>query len=198
MATTTKKKVALTFAMEPQLGHAMCWAAVGASCALFYDPTSGWTQCKLASASITPSPGDCCANPENSPCDITWYLQNKEDIGSFVTAKIAHNFHKGFIPFSQLMNELDQGRVVAYLLEMDIDGEIANMTKFSHFMVIAGYESTDTEQNVIIYDSYFGKSEMAYKEFVTNYKCQGDSVDGHKITRSLVEYTFFSIPAKKS
>ena len=198
MVTNTDKKVALPFTMQQQLGHALCWAAVGTSCALFYNLNSGWTQCKLAGASMKPSPGDCCANPENSPCDTPWYLQNDEDLGSFVTAKIDNNFHKDFISFAQLMNELDQGRVVAYLLEMSIDGEITNMSTFSHFIAIAGYESTATEQNVVVYDPFFGTSEMAYKEFVTNYKCQGGRVEGHKVTHSLVRYTFFSIPDKTS
>ncbi|QJW90116.1 hypothetical protein HNV11_12380 [Spirosoma taeanense] len=198
MVTNTVKKRLLDFTMETQLGHALCWAAVGTSCALFYDSNSSWTQCTLASASITPAPGDCCSDPENSPCDIPWFLQNKQDIGSFVTAGIADNFHKDFISFTQLMEQLDQGRLVAYLLELDIDGEIADMDKFSHFVVIAGYESTTTEQNVTVYDPYFGTSEMPYKEFVTNYKCHGGSVLGHKVTHSLVEYTFFSKPAKKS
>ena len=198
MGTDKNKKLLLDFSMETQLGDAMCWAAVGSSCALFYDPTSGWNQCKLASASIIPSPGDCSKDPEHSACDIPWYLQNKENIGSFVTAGIDNNFKKGHISFQQLMNELDQGRVVAYLLEIDIDGKIDNMSHFTHFLVIAGYDSTGTEQNVTIYDPFFGKSDMPYNEFVANYKCQGGSVEGHKITKGLVEYTFFSKPDKKS
>jgi len=194
MSAKKEKKVSLDFTMQQQLGHAMCWAAVGTSCALFYDSDSKWTQCKLASQSIGPDTGDCCANPEDSPCDIVWYLQNDENLGSFVTAGIARGYKKGFLPYKKLVGELDAGRIIAFLLRMDIDGTINNRNEFSHFVAIAGYEWTDSEENVTIYDSFFGKSEMPYKEFVTNYKCHGGTVLGHAVKDSLVEYTFFSTP----
>ena len=197
MTPTTRKKVVLQFTMQDQLGDAMCWAAVGVSCVNFYDPGSKWTQCQLAKESMVPHPHDCCANAEHSPCNTPWYLQNEKGIGSFVTAQIADNFQEGFISFEQLMAELDQGRPVAYLLEIDIDGVLDGRSKFTHFLIVAGYEQTTSEQNVVIYDSYFHKSEMAYQEFVTNYKCHGGVILGHNVTRGLVQYTFFSKPPNK-
>jgi hypothetical protein len=221
MPTKKAKKNVLNFTMQPQQQFAWCWAAVGTSCAHFYDPDSTWTQCKLASASIEPSPGNCCDDPESLDCDKPWYLITPNNQGSFVTTHIPSSFVTGALPVDKLMTEIDQGRLVAFKLEItlehaldfNIDGQEIKIPKFGHFVVIAGYEASmasPNDQNVMVYvhDPFSldkGYSTMTYEVFQTNYKCHGgvvadanstngiDSVTGCRVTHS-----FFTSPLQNT
>lgn len=191
MATKKKKKTLLDFKMQAQLQPAWCWTAVGTSCALFYDPDSGWTQCKVASKSIVPSPGNCCANPSGLQCDVPGPLLNDNNQGSLATTHIPSRFEEGAIPVRRLIAELDQGRIVAYRLQITLQNEIdltvggneVKMAQFFHFVVIAGYEfsgsADDKNVTVYVYDPFSletGYSTMSYDVFQTAYKCHGGAV----------------------
>jgi hypothetical protein len=182
MVTQTAQKVSLGFVIQQQEKVTWCWSAVGTSCALFYNSASGWTQCKMATKAIQPSPGNCCGETAIPACDVTWFLENSDrSLGSFIVADIANGFVKGAIPFAQVMAELDAKRPVAYRLKLDYEG----MTMF-HFVVIAGYEVTDAGKQIVsVYDSFFGNAEMEYSRFISNYKYKGS-----------VTHTFLTTPNK--
>jgi len=201
MATKKIKKNVLDFVMQSQQQFAWCWAAVGTSCAHFYDHHSTWTQCKVASASIEPSPGNCCDKPSSLVCDKPWYLITSQKQGSFVTTHISSIIVMGALPVDKLMTEIDQGRLVAYRLEIklehvldfNIDDQDISFQVFGHFVVIAGYESpasSPNDENVMVYvhDPFSlekGYSIMAYEVFQTNYKCHGGTVADPKSTNGM-------------
>ncbi len=210
-----KKKKVLDFTMQPQEQFAWCWAAVGTSCALFYDPNSGWTQCKVASKSIVPAPGNCCgANASGFKCNLPWPLLNKDNQGSFVTTHIPSRFVEGAIPVQTLIEEINKGQLLAYRLEIKLDHEIdiipgpeeKLIPGFWHFVVIAGYQFSGpvNDQNVTVYvhDPFSlekGYSTMTYEVFQKNYQCHGGAIsdlDNHpdQQTNCKITHTFFTSP----
>jgi hypothetical protein len=67
--------VALTHGLqkEPQAGSYLCWAAAAVALARFYDPTSGLTQCEMATKMLVKreGSGECCpfTHPVSLSCD---------------------------------------------------------------------------------------------------------------------------------
>jgi hypothetical protein len=143
-----------------------CWAAVGAACANFLKPDVAWTQCKLASQSIVPAPGNCCQK-KNDKCNVEWYLVNDEDgknEGSFITTGIANGYVEGAIAFKEVVANIDKGLPLAYRLENK------KLPIFTHFVFLSGYEIKDGKQLVRINDSAGGiTSEIEYSIFAKNY-----------------------------
>ena len=177
MTDTILKKATLPFTMQQQLEEVWCWAAVGASCALFYEPGSGWTQCKVVNQTEPPKSGDCCSGTDRpSDCVVTGLLDNKNHIGSLDTTKIANGFVQGASPFDKLMSEIDAGRIVPY--RMNIKG-------LFHFVTISAYQKSAASEMVTVCDPFFGNSDMEYSVFVSDYKHGG-----------LVTHTFFTHPAQ--
>lgn len=174
-------KTSLQFTIQQQLLPTWCWSAVGTSIALFYNPNSGWTQCKMATEALLPAPGNCCNKPLPSPCNTTWFLQNADGTkGSLIKAEIANGFVAGAIPYDKLRTELDAGRIVAYRLQLEVEGQ-----KMFHFVAAAGYDNSGDTPMVSIFDSFFGNSVMPYDEFIQHYKYQG-----------FVTHSFFTIPQR--
>ncbi len=200
MTSKKTKKTILNFNMQHQQQLAWCWSAVSTSCALFYDSDSGWTQCKVASKSIVPSPGNCCgADASGLKCDIPWPLLSPDETeGAFITTHIPSRLVTGPLLVQTLLSELDKGRLVAYRLEIALeheidvveDGQTIRIPKFWHFVVIAGYEINTAEINdhsvtVYVFDPLdepdpvslkIGHSTMSYATFLENYKCHGGVV----------------------
>lgn len=172
------KKQILKVIVQHQKEMTWCWAAVGSVCALYYYPDSGWTQCKLASSTITPSPGNCCASEVPAACNRTYYLNNKQHTGSLVTAGIDDGFQEGAITQDVLIGRLDKEEPVAYRLAM------YSGTLF-HFVIISGYQVINDKTIFTVDDSFFGSAEIIYDEFVKNYKNDG------KVT-----HTFFTAKKK--
>ena len=185
-----KKQKDIGFKMQQQQQFFWCWGAVGTSCALYYNPSSGWTQCKVVGGTLAPSNSldeKCCGNLENCTFNRVGFLDNPSKQGSFRTTNIANGYEKGAIPFEKLMSELDQGRPVAYLLTIKLKKPITvdNTVKesFGHFVVVAEYVLNGEDQMVTVYDPYYGKSEMSYQVFTENYKAEAGGV---------VNYSFFT------
>jgi len=187
------KQKKLDFEIQQQQQFFWCWDAVGTSCALYYAPLSGWTQCQVASTTFAPSEvptGKCCGDHNNCVFNKIWSLDNPRKQGSFRTTNIANGYEEGAISFEKLMSELDQGRPVAYLLTIRLDSPVTVGIKvldsFRHFVVVAEYEHNGEDQMVTVHDPHYGTSEMSYEVFTDNYKAEaGGSVN----------YSFFTSPS---
>ncbi|MCC6460037.1 MAG: C39 family peptidase [Saprospiraceae bacterium] len=177
--TTTTNKAVLAFTMQEQQEMAWCWAAVGTSTALFFDPSSAWTQCKIVTASLDLPADSCCKQPGGLKCNKTYFLEDPTKTeGSFIEANIANDFQAGAVSFERLMTEINQKRPVAFRMELEMMGE-----KMYHFVVVIGYESLSDQQMVTINDPFFGSSVMPYGEFTQKYQGNGS-----------VTHSFFTKP----
>ncbi len=175
MAETISKKATLPFTIQTQMEEVWCWAAVGASCALFYNPNSGWTQCKVVNQTAPAKSGDCCSGTDRpSDCVVTGFLDNINHIGSLDTTHIANGFEHGAIPFKKLMEEIDAGRIVPYRV---------NINGLFHFVAISSYQKSTASEIVTVNDPFFGNSDMEYSVFSSDYKHGG-----------FVTHTFFTQP----
>src|SRR5690348_16501276 len=62
----------LVFAMQHQKQSEWCWAAVSVSVSKFYNPASGFTQCKVVNAELRQT--TCCQNGSTAKCDLPYFL----------------------------------------------------------------------------------------------------------------------------
>ncbi|MET0637350.1 MAG: papain-like cysteine protease family protein [Chitinophagaceae bacterium] len=100
--------VSLPFSMQRQLQTNWCWAATATSISLFYNGTSVWTQCSVASQTLGQS---CCSAPFPTPCNTAYYLDDALlTTGNFVS-------YTNMVPFNQVEAELKKGRIVACRIE---------------------------------------------------------------------------------
>lgn len=111
---------ALRFHLPSQEQDSWCWAACASAVARYFDPASGWAQCRVAEATL--GVGSCCQVP--IPCDRTaWVLHALEATGNFAAR------HVGPVAWDALIGELEAGRPVVARIRNDV----------SHFVVIDGY-----------------------------------------------------------
>lgn len=155
----------LSFTMQEQKTFVWCWAAVGASCALFYDPLSIWTQCKLVEASIMAGPGSCCQKPVPLTCLVFGYLQNPQGKGAFILTGIANGYRSGALSFSNLKAQLDAGLLVAFRVSRSVMNK-----EIAHFVVVSGYDIVDGQEYITVNDPFFNTSFMSYQRFQDAYK----------------------------
>jgi len=103
-----------------------CWAAVTVSTSLCYDPSSSWTQCRLADAEL--GVDGCCNDGRacNVPSSLASALTrtSNQQAGSPVGGPISRQ---------ALRDEIDADRPVPIRL-LNTDGVSA------HFVVITGYD----------------------------------------------------------
>jgi hypothetical protein len=114
----------LDFKLPRQEGESWCWAACASAVSVYFDPTSVWTQCAVAGATLeTP---ECCGNP--TACDHPSYVYRALEATGNFAARFA-----GPISRDLVIQELKGGRpVVARIQYPDI----------GHFVVIDGYRVT--------------------------------------------------------
>jgi hypothetical protein len=164
----------LHLTMQHQLTPTWCWAAVGTSCSALYQPALGWTQCKLASCSLEPAPGNCCLFPAPLKCFALWYLESEDHTqGSFVTTGIANGWQDDSITFQDVVAQIKADLLITFGIEL--------LGGFLHFAVICGYDDRNGKQMVEVRDSFFGNAYMPYDQFTLHYKFIGK-----------VKYTFFT------
>jgi hypothetical protein len=146
----------LAFSMQAQQESNWCWAANTSSVSVFFDSTSQWTQCAVASACLGES---CCTAP--MPCNQAFVLD---------------------VPLSQTNNL--QGSAIATpdsrtALQEQIDGgspvccHISWAGQGGHFVTVSGYDwSTD---DVIVDDPLYGPgpARVPYNTFVSSYRGAG-------------------------
>ncbi|SKC45873.1 papain-like cysteine protease family protein [Ohtaekwangia koreensis] len=127
--TTTSSSLfkTLTFTIQKQAALNLCWAAVASSVSKFYDPSSTFTQCKLANQAFKRD--DCCT--DLTKCDAPFSLDEPlKYTGNFVS------MHGGAPSFDLIKQQITNGRLVCVRIEWRSgDG---------HFVVIHGFHDNGT------------------------------------------------------
>ena len=146
----------LPFTMQRQTQSNWCWAANATSVSIFYTPSSGWTQCKVANACQNKT--TCCSNP--SGCNQYGYLN--------LALEKTHNFNRmigGTIPFSQIQSEINAGRPIGTRTAWRGGG--------AHFLCIIGYAVISGINYVYLDDPIYGPSCVTLSSFINNYRGSG-------------------------
>ncbi len=153
----------LPFAVQPQQQSEWCWAAVTASVAGYYQQL-GWTQCGVVNA--TRGVGSCCQSGSSASCNQPWYLdQSLTKIGDLA------QMVQQYLPWSQLVSEIDAGRPVGVRIGWTNGG--------GHFIAVDGYSATGV---VDVQDPWYGHSSVDYQTFVSAYQGAGSWTDSYLTT----------------
>jgi len=166
----------LKFTMQDQRHDKWCWAAVGASCALYYDAGSDWTQCKIVNNQLSRPEWNCCDDNPVSNCNVIGMLvKSKPDTGALQLPGVYKSTQEGAVPFGELKAELEAMAPVAFSLKLSLKEGVEGQDQFGHFVVIAGCREVAGKQLVTVYDSIPGSgfAEMTYETFLHDYKCHG-------------------------
>ena len=122
----------LDFDMQHQLQDEWCWAAVSTSISIFFDPNSGWTQCKMVNKSFGET--ICCnaSSASSDTCNRQWYLNKAlEETGNL------SQLVKGPQSFDDIAKEIQAGRPLGCLIKWD------NGDGGGHFVIISGVDEGD-------------------------------------------------------
>ena len=148
----------LDFRMQRQLHSNWCWAAVATSVAMFYNPKSKWTQCRVANRNLKRR--SCCGK-RGRKCNKIGHLQDSlKLVGHHETPP----FLKGRIPFRRAQQEIDAGRPIGVRTQWR-GGEVG------HFITIVGY-NTGLEM-LTVEDPTYGKTHVHYRVFCRDYRGSG-------------------------
>jgi hypothetical protein len=147
----------LNFQMQAQQQTNWCWAAVSTSVALFYDPSSTWTQCQVANGELGRT--DCCGAGASGPCNVYGTLDTS-------LTRVGHFDHiaSGAASFQSVDDEIDAGRPMGLRVAWSGGG--------AHFLAIIGYLE-DAPNYVAVDDPIYGKSDLTYDTLKTNYQGSG-------------------------
>jgi len=146
----------LDFVMQPQMQSQWCWAATSSSISKFFEPTSTWTQCAVASACL----GQTCCNPApSSSCNVKGQLE--QALGH--TGNLNHH-HWNPLPQPEIEQELSAGRPVCCHIQWIGSGD-------GHFVAVVGYDNANDDVDVA--DPLYGDSMVPYPTFVANYRGNG-------------------------
>ena len=152
----------LALAVQHQAKTEWCWAAVSTSVNLFFRPTSTHTQCDIA-GSVLSLP--CCSGTPASlaACNVPHALHPV--LGRYHL--LAADPIVKPLTFDRLRGEIDAGRPVCVLIKwLDHSGKL---TDRGHFIALNGYRVTPgLKQFVSITDPFYGPSEIAYAQFVSD------------------------------
>ena len=131
-----------------------CWAATSTSVSHYYDTSSAWTQCAVATSCLAPE--RCCEAAK--PCDIPYRL----DLALQATANLRRMVSKS-LPFEDLVTEIDAGAPVCCHIAWSGGG--------GHFVAVIGYDSTN--EDVDVADPYYGPSTIPVSTFESSYRSSG-------------------------
>ena len=147
----------LAFQMQHQQQSNWCWAATSTSVALFYDPSSTWTQCAVADGELGRT--DCCGVGASGPCNVYGFLDSS-------LSRVGHLDHmeSNIAPFQSVDNEIDGGRPIGIRVAWSGGG--------AHFLTIIGYLE-DATNYVAVDDPIYGKSDLTYDTLKTSYQGSG-------------------------
>jgi len=155
--------------MQHQVNSNWCWAATSTSISLYYDPASGWTQCKVACFAL-PRP-DCCAAPTPSACNVSFYLNQALTVtGNFV------NMVNNPLPIAQIETEINAYRVIGVRIGWFGGG--------GHFIAIYGFDDSTGSDYVYADDPIYGKSYQLLSNFTNNYQSAGQWTHSYFTKRS--------------
>jgi hypothetical protein len=148
--------VRLDFTIQPQQQTQWCWAAVAVSTSLYYDPSSSWTQCSLASAELGQT--TCCQNGASAQCNRPWYL----DRALSRTGNLA-NWASGSVALNTIRSQIDSNRLLGVRIGWSGGG--------GHFVLLEGYRANTNF--IAVEDPWYGASDVDYTTFTTNHKGSG-------------------------
>lgn len=141
----------LPFTMQQQEMDNWCWAAASTSVSHFYDSSSPWTQCAVATSCLAPE--RCCEAAK--PCDKQYRL----DLAMQATANL-RGMVGSDIPFADLTTEIDAGAPVCCHIRWPGGG--------GHFVAVIGYDSAN--QDVDVADSFYGPSTIPLSTLLSSYQ----------------------------
>ena len=153
----------LNFNMQHQQQTNWCWAAVSTSVALYYDPSSTWTQCAVANAQLGRT--DCCGSGAGSACNVYGFLDR-----ALTTVGHLDHWSGGVASFQSIDGEIDAGRPLGIRVAWSGGG--------AHFLAIIGYLE-DTPNYVAVDDPIYGKSDLTYDTLKTSYQGTGSWTDSY-------------------
>jgi len=145
----------LPLVMQTQQHGNWCWAATASSISSFFDPTSTWGQCDVASACLGAT---CCSAP--GPCNVQFTL----DAPLTQTGNMQGSPFAGNDSQIGLQSEVDSDRPVCCHIHWAGGG--------GHFVAIVGYDWGTGD--VIVDDSQSGRWTGPYGTFVASYLGSGD------------------------
>jgi Papain-like cysteine protease AvrRpt2 len=149
----------LDFGMQRQIHSNWCWAAVATSIALYYDPESKWTQCRVANGNLQRR--GCCGKHVSHKCNVTGHLKQ---VLRLVRHARRPSEVKRRIPFNRAQREIDAGRPLGVRTQWR-GGE------GGHFLTIVGYHREF--EMLTIADPLFGRSHWHYRAFSDDYRHSG-------------------------
>lgn len=141
--------ISLNFHMQPQERANWCWSATATSVALFYVPTSSWTQCKLANAMF--GRNDCCGANGSGP------LCNKPGNVGIALTMVGHGgIEWNPVPEKRLMDEINARRPIGIAVLWSNGG--------GHAFVIGGYTHA-AHLGVVFFtnDSLYGRHAATFE-----------------------------------
>ena len=103
--------VRLEFIMQRQERLNWCWAALSASVAAYYRPSTSWVQCNVAGAVLALP--DCCGVGATGPCNQVWQLD-------LALTRVGHlaRMTSGPATNSEVTAQIAMGRPVAVRVQM--------------------------------------------------------------------------------
>jgi hypothetical protein len=132
--------------MQRQQETNWCWAATATSIAVYYDPSTTWTQCAVANAQLNRT--DCCGGAGATYCNVYGYLDAAlQTVGHF------DHIAAGAASVTSVDGEIDAGRPLGIRVEWRGGG--------AHFLAAVGYLE-DAVTYVAVDDPIYGKSDVTY------------------------------------
>src|ERR1039458_2942344 len=128
--------IGLNLEVEAKQGDLLCWAAVAASIARFYNPLSPWTQCSVASQVLNSA--ECCQSM--SSCNRESSLESALQATAHLAAPPIFR-----LAFQQIKNELDQQHPIGIRIAFSIG--------VGHFVAVSAYDDpVDRQETVTLSD----------------------------------------------
>ncbi|HTR38284.1 MAG TPA: papain-like cysteine protease family protein [Bryobacteraceae bacterium] len=157
----------IAFEMERQQHSNWCWAAVATSVSRYFDPDSGWCQCRMASrmARLSKLKVKTCGTCGKSKrvaaaCNRPWYLEKALALADRLKGQPKPKPLK----FSRVRKRIKAGNPVCARI-------LWGQGPDAHFVVISGcYRSKSGELWVDVEDPDSGSSTWRYDEFLSNYQ----------------------------
>ena len=153
-AISASNRLALT--VEPSAQTEWCWAAVSASVARFYTPTSTWTQCAIVNQEL--GQDTCCSEGASTSCNQPHVLETALALVQHLLRDFA-----GALPFTDIVAEIDAGRPVGVCIDWKGGG--------GHFVTVAGYDRVG--EMIQVKDPLFGNSQVPLATFPAGYQGGG-------------------------
>jgi len=157
----------MAFKVEDQREDMWCWVAVAASVDHYFDPTSTWSQCRIAGAVLGKT--TCCSDPDS--CNQAGSLED--------ALRVVDNLKSvedGPLAFDDVVKQLRLGRPVCVRIGWNEDG--------GHFVAIRG---CDPDARLVdVEDPLFPDWTIPYDELVSDYQGGGNVPAGGTWTLTML------------